>query len=192
MYRFVKRVYDLISEFQGGDEKAEGKEAQNLKKVLNYTIKQVTTDIENFSFNTAIARLMELTNAMVDATKKTNLAKTTLWKEVVEKMLLMLAPITPFIAEELWEITGHKGSVHQQSWPTYDEKALEESNITLPVQVNGKLRDQIELPANVDEATARKAAEASEKVKKYIDGMQVIKFIFVPKRMISFVVKPAK
>ncbi len=192
MYRFVKRVYDLISEFQGGDEKAEGKEAQNLKKILNYTIKQVTTDIENFSFNTAIARLMELTNAMVDATKKTNLAKTTLWKEVVEKMLLMLAPITPFIAEELWEITGRKGSVHQQSWPAYDEKALEESNITLPVQVNGKLRDQIELPANVDEATARKAAEASEKVKKYIDGMQVIKFIFVPKRMISFVVKPAK
>ncbi len=192
MYRFVKRVYDLISEFQGGDEKAEGKEAQNLKKILNYTIKQVTTDIENFSFNTAIARLMELTNAMVDATKKTNLAKTTFWKEVVEKMLLMLAPITPFIAEELWEITGHKGSVHQQSWPTYDEKALEESNITLPVQVNGKLRDQIELPANVDEATARKAAEASEKVKKYLDGMQVVKFIFVPKRMISFVVKPAK
>ncbi|MBP5469444.1 MAG: class I tRNA ligase family protein, partial [Candidatus Riflebacteria bacterium] len=192
MYRFVKRVYDLISEFQGGDEKAEGKEAQNLKKILNYTIKQVNTDIDNFSFNTAIARLMELTNAMVDATKKTNLAKTTLWKEVVEKMLLMLAPITPFIAEELWEITGRKGSVHQQTWPTFDEKALEESNITLPVQVNGKLRDQIELPANVDEATARKAAEASEKVKKYLDGMQVVKFIFVPKRMISFVVKPAK
>ena len=192
MYRFVKRVYDLISANHGGDEKAEGKDADDLRRILNRTIKQVTSDIENFSFNTAIARLMELTNAMSDGLKKGNLSKTTLWKEVVEKMLMLLAPITPFIAEELWEITGHKGSVHQQKWPTWDEAALVESTVTMPVQVNGKLRDQISIAADADEATARKAAEASDKVQKYLEGMQVIKFIYVPKRMISFVVKPAK
>ena len=189
MNRFVNRVFDLISENPGGNEKAEGKEAEDLNRIMHRTIKAVSNDIENFSFNTAIARLMELTNAMADAVKKTSLPKTTLWKEVIQNMLKLMATITPFMAEELWETVGFKGSVHQQKWPTWDEKALIESTVTLPVQVNGKLRDQIELPADIDEAGARKAAEASEKVQKYLEGTQIIKFIYVPKRMISFVVK---
>jgi leucyl-tRNA synthetase len=189
MHRFVNRVYDLISENRGGNGKAEGKAADELIRTMHKTIKAVSKDIDNFSFNTAIARLMELTNAMVDAAKKTDLPSTSLWREVTENFLRLLAPITPFLAEELWEMVGAKGSVHKQSWPTWDEKALIESTVTLPVQVNGKLRDQIELPADVDQDSARKAAEASEKVQKYLEGKQVVKFIFVPKRMISFVVK---
>ncbi|MDN5280047.1 MAG: leucyl-tRNA synthetase, partial [Clostridiales bacterium] len=189
MHRFVNRVYDLISENRGGNGKAEGKAADELIRTMHKTIKAVSNDIDNFSFNTAIARLMELTNAMVDAAKKTDLPSTSLWREVTENFLRLLAPITPFLAEELWEMVGAKGSVHKQSWPTWDEKALIESTVTLPVQVNGKLRDQIELPADVDQDSARKAAEASEKVQKYLEGKQVVKFIFVPKRMISFVVK---
>ena len=160
------------------------------KRILHKTIKAVSTDIENFSFNTAIARLMELTNAMIEFKKSTELADTSLWKETVRTMLILLAPITPFISEELWETSGNIGSVHLQQWPVWDEEALVESMITLPVQVNGKLRDQIALPADVTEAEARKAAEASEKVQKYLENMQVVKFIFVSKRMISFVVKP--
>ncbi|MFZ5953298.1 MAG: leucine--tRNA ligase [Candidatus Rifleibacteriota bacterium] len=189
MHRFVNRVYDLISENHGGTGSASGKEAEDLKRVLHKTIKAVSNDIDNFSFNTAIARLMELTNAMVEAAKKTSLASTALWREAVETFLKLLAPITPFLAEELWQMIGNAGSVHQQKWPAWDEGALVESTVTLPVQVNGKLRDQLELPADIDEAGARHAAEASEKVQKHLEGKQVVKFIYVPKRMISFVVK---
>lgn len=189
MHRFINRVYDLISEYPGGKAEASGKEAEELNRIVHRTIKAVSYDIENFSFNTAIARLMELTNAMIDFARKTDLAGTTLWQKAAQTLLVLLAPITPFLAEELWQSTGGAGSVHKQNWPVHDEKALVESTVVLPVQVNGKLRDQIELPADVDEAGARKAAEASEKVQKYIEGTQIIKFIYVPKRMISFVVK---
>ncbi len=190
MYRFVNRVYDLVSGNHGGKETAEGKDADDLNRVLHRTIKAVSHDIENFSFNTAIARLMELTNALIDANKKTKLANTTLWREVVDKMLVLLAPITPFLAEELWEKVGNEGFVHEQPWPTWDEAALVESTITLPVQVNGRLRDQVVVPVDISQEDARKAAEASERVQKFLEGMEVIKFIFVPKRMINFVVKP--
>jgi leucyl-tRNA synthetase len=156
---------------------------------MHYTIKSVSNDLENFSFNTAVARLMELTNAMIDAARKTDLAQTSLWREVVQNFLILLAPVMPFLAEELWHMIGAKGSVHKQEWPQWDEKALIEKEITLPVQVNGKLRDQLELPADVSKEAAREAAEQSEKVKKFIKGKEVVKFIFVPKRMISFVVK---
>ncbi|GAB4281449.1 MAG: leucine--tRNA ligase [Candidatus Rifleibacteriota bacterium] len=189
MHRFVNRVYDLIAENPGGSAKAEGKEAEDLNRIMHRTIKAVSNDIDNFSFNTAIARLMELTNAMIDAARKTQLPSTSMWREVVENFLRLLAPIMPFLAEELWQMIGNAGSVHQQAWPQWDESALIESTITLPVQVNGKLRDQIELPADVDQETARAAAEASEKIQKYLEGKQIVKFIFVPKRMISFVVK---
>ena len=190
MHRFVNRVYDLISENPGnGTGKAEGKEAEGLYRIVHRTIKAVSNDLANFSFNTAIARLMELTNAMIDAAKKTQLASTTLWREAAQTLLRLLAPITPFLAEELWEQIGEKGSVHQQTWPVHDEKALVESTITLPVQVNGKLRDQLEVPVDIDEAGARVAAAASEKVLKHLEGKQIVKFIYVPKRMISFVVK---
>lgn len=189
MHRFVNRVYDLISQHPGGGGKAEGREADDLCRILHRTIKAVTNDIENFSFNTAIARLMELTNAMIDAARKTSLATTELWKEAAQTLLVLLAPITPYLAEELWHQVGGKGSVHKCDWPEWDEKILVESVIVLPVQVNGKLRDQIEIAADTDEATARQMAEASEKVQRHLENKQIIKVIYVPKRMISFVVK---
>jgi leucyl-tRNA synthetase len=189
MHRFVNRVYELLSSRPGGSAKAQGEKADDLKRVMHKTIKSVSFDIDNFSFNTAVARLMEFTNAMIEAAKKTDLATTTLWREATEALLKLLAPITPFLAEELWEELGFKGSVHKQAWPTWDEKALIESTITLPVQVNGKLRDQLTFPADVDKETARTAALESEKVQKHLEGKEIVKFIFVPKRMISFVVK---
>jgi leucyl-tRNA synthetase len=189
MHRFVNRVYDLISAHPGGNEKAEGDKVVELKRVLHKTIKAVSNDIANFSFNTAVARLMELNNALIEMAKKTDLAKTSLWKESLETFLKLLAPITPFLAEELWECIGCEGSVHKQAWPEWDESALVESSVTYPVQVNGKLRDQLVLAADIDEAGAKEAAMASSKVQKYIEGKDIKRFIFVPKRMISFVVK---
>ncbi len=189
MHRFVNRVYELLSSRPGGSAKAEGEKADDLKRIMHRTIKSVSHDIDNFSFNTAVARLMEFTNAMIEAAKKTDLANTTLWREATEALLKLLAPITPFLAEELWEELKFKGSVHKQEWPTWDEKALVESTVTLPVQVNGKLRDQLTFPADVDKETAKAEALKSEKVQKHLEGKEIVKFIFVPKRMISFVVK---
>lgn len=190
MYRFVKRVYDLVSNNKGGSEKAEGENVAKLNRILHKTIKAVTNDIENFSFNTAIARLMELTNAMLDIVKTDpKLTKTTFWRKVVENQLILLAPITPFLSEELWSIISNEGSVHQQEWPKWDESALIETTVTLPIQINGKLRDQISLSVDADEATAKAEALKSEKIQKYLEGKEIKRFIYVPKRMISFVVK---
>lgn len=190
MYRFVNRVYDLISKFPAGGRKAADEDQkQKLERIMHKTIKAVTNDIDNFSFNTAIARLMELTNAMIDFSKKTDLPQTDIWNQAVETLLKLLAPITPFLAEELWEKSSFKGLVHEQVWPKFDEQKLLETTITLPVQINGKLRDQICVAADADEATVRAEAEKSEKIQKYIQGKEIKKFIFVPSRMVSFVVK---
>ena len=103
--------------------------------------------------------------------------------------LRLLAPITPFLAEELWSELGEQGSVHQQPWPTWDERAFVETKISLPVQVNGKLRDQIEIDVNLSEAKVKELALARPKIQKYTEGKEIKKVIFVPKRMVSIVVK---
>jgi leucyl-tRNA synthetase len=110
------------------------------------------------------------------------------WRECVEKFLLVLAPIAPHIAEELWERTGHQYSVHQQPFPQWDEELAAEETITLVVQVNGRVRDRIEVPVDIDEATAQEVALASSKVRAYTDGKTLNKAIYVPGRLVNVVV----
>ncbi len=192
MHRFVGRVHDLVATYGGsgvaggpGDDPAE----KTLYRQIHQTIKAVTQDIENFSFNTAIARLMELVNTMSDAARQGGLVERPVWWFAIEKLLTLLAPITPFLAEELWERTGHAGSVHRQPWPKWDDAALVENEVTLPVQVNGKLRDQLTIPVGIDEDEVKKIALASPKVQKHLEGKTLVKFIYVKQRMISMVVK---
>ncbi|NLI76867.1 MAG: leucine--tRNA ligase [Candidatus Riflebacteria bacterium] len=189
MHRFVNRVFDLVQEYPGDQFTSMGSEAVDLNRLMHKTIKAVTLDIDSFSFNTAIARLMEYSNALGDLAKHQNLVKSALWREAIKTFLKLLAPITPFLAEELWERIGEKGSVHTQAWPTWDERAFIETEILLPVQVNGKLRDQVKVPVNLKDDEIRELVLKSEKVRKWVEGKQVLKFIHVPKRMISFVVK---
>ena len=110
------------------------------------------------------------------------------WRECVEKFLLMLAPIAPHVTEELWERKGLPYSIHQQSFPTWDDDLAADDLITLVVQVNGKVRDRLEVPADIDEATAQAQALASPKVQTYTQGKSVTKTVYVPGRLVNLVV----
>jgi leucyl-tRNA synthetase len=148
----------------------------------------VTEDIEAFGFNTAIAALMTLRNEM-KAAKETPLARTEAWEEAVETLLLLLAPFAPHIAEELWHRIGREESVHLQPWPEWDKEVAAEETITLIVQVNGRVRDRIEVPAGIDDAEAERLARESESVQRHTEGQEIVKVIVVPGRLVNIVAK---
>jgi leucyl-tRNA synthetase len=143
--------------------------------------------MEKFRFNTSIAALMELTNVLMSA-RETSLYGTAAWKEAVDALVLMLAPACPHIAEELWAKTGHAYSVHQQKWPSFDPALTAEDTITLVVQVGGKVRDKLEVPASITEAEAIRLALASDKVARWIEGKQT-SAIYVPGRLVNIVAR---
>ena len=187
--RFLNRVWDCITEpgSEGEGKPSEGA-IRELRRKVHQSIRKGTEDMETFSFNTYIANLMELNNAMLKA-KDTSLYDTEAWEEAVEALLLMLAPACPHIAEELWAHTGRPYSVHLQEWPTWDEEVAAEEMITLVVQVNGKVRDRVTAPADVEEETARSLALDTEGAQRHIAGKQVVKAIYVPGRLVNIVVR---
>ena len=156
-------------------------------RILHQTVRKCHGDLDRFKFNTAIAALMELVNHLSKVWAEASIDPDT-WSECIEKFLLMLAPIAPHISEELWERTGHQYSVHMQSFPEWDESLAADETITLVVQVNGKVRDRIEVPAGIDEPTAHQLALASAKVQPYTEGKVVNKAIYVPGRLVNVVV----
>jgi leucyl-tRNA synthetase len=185
--RFLNRVWDCILE-PGPEESLPPREdaIRALRRRVHQAIRKATQDMEAFSFNTYIANLMELNNAMLKA-KDTAVYVTGAWDEAVEALLLLLAPACPHIAEELWTRTGRPYSVHLQAWPEWDEDVAAEEMITLIVQVNGKVRDRVELPVHVDEETARSLALETEGAKRHISGKTVRKVIVVPGRLVNIV-----
>jgi leucyl-tRNA synthetase len=184
--RWMGRVWNLVqSEPRFGDE-AKGS-ARNLRHITHKTICRATEDIEHFRFNTMIAALMEMTNAMTH-TRDDGPVDTEAWREAVEALLLMLAPLAPHITEELWERSGRPYSVHRQSWPNWDEQMAREALVTLVVQVNGKVRDRIEVPADIDEARAKELPQASPLVQRYIEGKEIKRVIYVPGKLVNIVV----
>ena len=157
-------------------------------RVLHQTVRKCYSDLDRFKFNTAIASLMELTNHLnrvwVDASVDSDT-----WRECVEKLLLMLAPMAPHITEELWERTGHTYSIHQQPFPAWDDELAADDIITLVVQVNGKVRDKLEVPAGIAESEAQELALASPRVQSYMEGKAVSKTVYVPGRLVNVVVR---
>ena len=143
--------------------------------------------MEAFTFNTIIAGLMEFTNAL-QKTKQTPVYGTEAWEEAIETMLLLLAPCCPHIAEELWARTGRTYSIHQQPWPAFSAELAAEEVITLIVQINGKVRARIEMPADIGEVEAKATALADENVQRHIGDQQVRKTIYVPGRLVNIVV----
>ena len=161
---------------------------RNLRRKVHQTLKSVTYDFENFEFNTVISSLMELLNEMYKA-REAGVVGTPEWDEAQEIYLKMLAPVAPHITEELW--TNHLGkpySIHQQKWPQVDEAAAKEDSIELPVQINGKVRDRITVPAEATEDEIKSAALASETVQKYLEGKEPRKVIVANMRLVSIVV----
>ncbi|MCC6906002.1 MAG: leucine--tRNA ligase [Anaerolineae bacterium] len=158
-----------------------------LRRRVHQTIIKVTNDLENFNFNTALAALMELKNTM-QSFWRTPVAHSEAWNEAVRTLLLLLAPFTPFVAEELWARTGGGYSIHQQAWPQADLEAAREDMITLVVQVNGKVRDRIDVPVGISEADAKARALASAKVQEALDETAPKRVVVVPGKLVNIVV----
>jgi leucyl-tRNA synthetase len=187
--RFLNRVWDCVlgPGYDGGSEPDE-QAVRDLQRKVHQSIRRGTEDMETFSFNTYIANLMELNNAMLKA-RDTSVYGTPAWIEATEALLLMLAPACPHVAEELWERTGHPYSIHLQVWPMWDEAVAAEETITLVVQVNGKVRDRVEVPVDVDEEAARALALETEGAQRHMAGRQILKVIVVPGRLVNIVVR---
>ena len=190
LWRWLNRVWNLVLEEQKGeglppiDEAAENE----LRHRTHKTIKKVSEDLEKFRFNTMIAALMEFTNYLAKVKEERSVANAA-WKETIDTLLLLLAPSVPHLAEELWERTGHPYSIHNQSFPSWDEKLVAEEQITLVIQVNGKLRDRVEVPVSITESEARELALSRERVQAHTDGKEIKDVIYVPGRLVNIVVK---
>ncbi|HAV75846.1 MAG TPA: leucine--tRNA ligase [Anaerolineae bacterium] len=185
--RWIRRGWTIFTD-QTPPGSASNETKRNLRRRVHQTVRKVTHDFENFEFNTVISSLMELMNEMYKA-REAGAAGSPEWDEAQEYYLKMLAPIAPHIAEELWtEHLGKPYSIHQQSWPVFDEEAAKEDEIEIPVQVNGKVRDRITVSVNTGEDEIKALALASEIVQKYLDGREPKKVIFANGRLVSIVV----
>ncbi|MCI0476623.1 MAG: class I tRNA ligase family protein, partial [Anaerolineales bacterium] len=188
-YRWVRRVWDILlapSNRPAADAAMEQNDRE-LRRKMHKTIKKVSSDLENFRFNTVVSALMEFTNALYDT--QTQPVSAAAFDEARDALLIMLAPVAPFMAEEIWARKGLKYSIHQQKWLKYDAALAADEVIVLPVQINGKLRDRIELPVSISETEAKDAALKSPNVLRHLEGKTPLKVIYVPGKLVSIVVK---
>jgi leucyl-tRNA synthetase len=184
--RWLRRVWALFCDpSQPGNPSDDT--VRSLRRKVHQTLRRVTHDFEQFEFNTIVSSLMELQNEMSKA-RDAGISGTPAWEEAQDIYLHMLAPVSPHIAEELWARLGKPYSVHNQPWPEVDQDAAAEEQITLVVQVNGKVRDRILVPVDTGEEEAKAAALASEAVRKLLDGKQPRKVIVVPGKLVNVVV----
>ena len=154
-------------------------EGQN--RVLHRTIKGVTHDLDNMAFNTAIAKMMEFTNYFTKAEVRPKL--------VIESFLLLLAPFAPHLAEELWQLLGHQKSLAYEPWPEFDEALTKESTVEIPVQIKGKIRGRVVVPADASQSDLEVAARAEPKIAELLAGQTIVKVIVVPGRLVNFVTR---
>ena len=183
--RWIRRSWlTLLEKPEVIDEDAEV--VRVLRRKVHQTLKSVTRDFETFEFNTIISSLMELMNEMSRA-KQAGAFGSPAWQEATEIYLKMLAPVAPHISEEIWQLMGKPYSIHTQAWPEVDEAAAAEDEITLVVQVNGKLRDRITLPAGVNAEEAKSKALSSEAVQRHLNGRAPRQVIYVPGRLVNIV-----
>jgi leucyl-tRNA synthetase len=183
--RWIKRVWATILD-SPDNVKTDEKGVRELRRKVHQTLKGVTHDFEQFEFNTIVSSLMELMNEM-GRVKQEGLYNTESWHEAVDIYLRMMAPIAPHISEELWSLLGKPYSIHTQPWPKVDEGAASEEQITLVIQINGKLRDRLTVPVDISEEKAKEMVLANETVKKYLGGKNPRQVIYVPGRLINVV-----
>jgi leucyl-tRNA synthetase len=183
--RWLNRVWNLaldgyVSKDTSGDD--------DLIRLTHQTIKRVTEDIEKLRFNVMVAALMEFTNYL-GKVKESGSVAAVVWNDSIKTLLLLLAPTAPHIAEELWQRTGQKYSVHSHDWPVWDKALVTSDEFTLVVQVNGRVRDKVMAPVTITDTEAKQMAAESVKVKPYLEGKQVVNIIYVPGRLVNIVVK---
>jgi leucyl-tRNA synthetase len=174
-HNFLARAYRLIA---NSENITEGEEDPEVLRVLHKTIKKVTDDIENLRFNTAISAMMIFLNTPLKNEKIT--------RDTASSFIKLLSPFAPHLGEELWELTGHDGSIAYEPWPVAEEKYLREESFECPVSVNGKMRFKIELPVNLPQEEVREIVLADERAQKWI-GTATPKIIIVPNRIVNIV-----
>ena len=187
--RWLQRVWRIVMESLDHRDASEidQRDVRDLHRKVHQTIKQISHDMEHFQFNTVISALMELTNALSKAVSD-NLTNTEVFDHGLKTLLKLMAPVTPHISEELWSKLNNSYSIHQQSWPEIDNEAVLEEEITLIVQVNGKVRERLIVPSNIDAKNAKSQALSSENVQRHLDGKEPQKVIYVPGRLVNIVV----
>ena len=175
-YRFLERVYNLMDILTDGDEYS-----KELESIMHKTIKKVSNDYEKMKFNTAIASMMELINEVYKVGK--------INKAELKTFITLLNPVAPHITEEMWEGAGFEGRLYQTTWPECDEEKTVDSVVEVPVQVNGKLRSVIKINKGATSEEVEKIALDDEEVKKFVDGKEIVKKIYVPERIFTIVAK---
>ncbi|MDB9496833.1 leucine--tRNA ligase [Spirulina major CS-329] len=190
-FRFLNRVWRLVQDFAGTKTQASSgefsKAEKELRRAIHGAIAAISEDLDgDYQFNTAVSELMKLSNALNDAP----CGASPVYREGIHTLLRLLAPFAPHLAEELWHQLGQSGSIHQQTWPAADPDALTVDEIPLVVQVMGKKRDLIQVPAGASKAELEAYARASDKVQSYLQGNEIKKVIIVPGKLVNFVIVP--
>jgi leucyl-tRNA synthetase len=198
-FRFLARTWRIVVDyleligsaapFAGGRELEE--DLKQLRRKTHQTIRKVTSDIEDrFHFNTAISAVMELVNALYQLPRpaaKDTLALSVV-RETVETIILLLAPIVPHITEELWQLIGRRDALADAAWPSFDHAVASEELITIVIQINGKVRSRITVPADEEAEQIKALARTDERIAGQIAGRQILKEIYVPKKLVNIVV----
>ncbi|MGB9787376.1 MAG: leucine--tRNA ligase [Dictyoglomus turgidum] len=184
--RFLNRFWRLVLEDAEVEPKIDEEQEKLIKRKLHKTIKKVTEDIENFKFNTAIAAIMELTNLLFE--HKRSFGRTPAFEEAIRTSILLLSPFVPHITEELWVELGNEYSVHMQKWPSYDPEMIKEEVVTVVIQINGRVRDRIDVNADATQEEILKLALERDNVKRYLDNKEIKKIVYVPGKILSLYV----
>ena len=187
-YRFLNRVWTLVQEYQDKSALSGEDMSDALLRSTHKMIAKVTKDLEKLSFNTAVSAMMTNTNELFKI-KADDGYGSAAWQSALEGLVQCLAPFAPHIAEEMWHDLGHSDSVHVDHWPEVDESYLVNATMKLAVQVNGKVRGEIEVDTTASEAGITATAQQEENVHAHIDGATIVKTIYVPNRLVNFVVK---
>jgi leucyl-tRNA synthetase len=184
VYRFLQRIWNLVYEYIETGQHLDG---ELTSRTLHKTVKKVSEDLQSLSFNTAIAAMMECVNELYQTkADKGFVAKD--WGTALKTLVQLLAPFSPHIAEELWHELGQDGSIHQAAWPVHDEKYLAADTVIVVVQVNGKVRANINMPTDASEETVVDAAKKDSNVSAHIEGKEIKKTIYLPGKLVNFVI----
>lgn len=189
VWRFLNRFWTLVGDsWTEHPNSVESRESQAVERLRHKTIKRVTDEVGSLRFNTALAALMECNNALIKLQNE-EVARSTAYQRTLESIMQLLAPLAPHITEEMWQITGHSGSIHNSAWPRYEEELTRDEIFTLVVQVNGKVRERIEVASDISEPAMRALVLGNTRVASFIGEATVQKVIYVPGKLVNIVVR---
>jgi leucyl-tRNA synthetase len=189
IWRFLNRFWSLVNEaWKNNTSNTETRESKAIERLRHKTIKRITEDLSNFHFNTALAALMECNNALIKQ-QHAPAAQSAAYRRALETMMQLLAPFAPHITEELWQQTGHTGSIHSTDWPVYEESLTQDETFTLVMQVNGKVRERVEVPADISEQEVRELALNNPRVATFVGDVTIQNIIYIPGRLVNVVVR---